>query len=112
MYKAYNLFSDNRRYPRKKAQIEIFLQVGIHLKCSGTIQDISLKGLRIIVPELFAFFKPQQAHIFQNAELAVFLPKEDLSVKGSIIWLNAIDKEIGVSIQGTTNNSKWKIFCK
>ncbi|MGC9323362.1 MAG: PilZ domain-containing protein [Desulfomonilia bacterium] len=107
---AYNFFNDRRKFERKPLKIDVHLKIGVHLKGIGLIKNVSKSGVCISSPELFAFFKPEQAHVFQSAEITIFLPSESFSVHGTVVRVDTFKDELAVTVHSTSNGQKWETF--
>ena len=111
MKNALNIFDDRRKFQRKKIKINARLNIGIHLKGTGYTQDISLEGARIRAPELFAFFKPEQAHVFEGADVTISFPKESFSIHGKVLRIDVLKEELAIRIADCSNQAMWEMYC-
>ncbi len=114
MKHAVDLFPEpreRRRYPRKSLSITVFLKVGLYVQGVGSFKDISLRGVCLASPELFALIRPEQASMFEGAVVSIDLPDESLSVHGRIIRVDVMSRELGIVIEETSDSAKWKKLC-
>ena len=112
MTKAYNLFNDRRKSLRKPFKAPVTLRLSDVIKGSGSLKDITIESACIVAPELFAFLRPEQSDVFQDAELAVSLPREALTLRGKIIRVNPFENELAIRILQTSNQEKWVELCR
>jgi len=112
MTKRYNLFNDRRKSLRKPFKAPVTLRLSNVIKGSGSLKDITIDSACIVAPELFAFLRPEQSDIFQDAELAVCLPREALNIRGKIIRVSPFENELAITILQTSNHEKWMELCR
>jgi hypothetical protein len=111
MKRKLDFAEDRRKHKRKKLRIDVQLKLGIHLKGTGYTEDISMEGVRIKSPEIFSYFKPEQTHVFESAEITMFFPREGISIHGKVVRIDAHREELSVKIIGKSSKIKWQILC-
>ncbi|MDT8271891.1 MAG: PilZ domain-containing protein [Desulfomonilia bacterium] len=107
---AYNFFNDRRKFERKPLELVVQLKIGVHLKGVGFIRNMSRNGACISSPELFAFFKPEQAHVFEDAQISISFPSESLTVEGTVIRVDVFKDEFAVQIDPSSLGQEWEPF--
>lgn len=108
----YNFFNDRRKHLRKPFKAKVMLKLTELISGYGYTKDITLDSMRIRSLELFLFFKPEQAHVFQNAPLKISMPTENLVIEGRIHLVNTGDSELIVLISKTSDPEKWNKISK
>ncbi len=111
MKREHDPIEDRRRTPRKKIVINVQLKVGIHLKGIGYTSDISEHGILVKTPEIFSFFRPELAHVFEDADLDIYFPNEDVAIQGKVTRIDAVKEELAIRIIGKSSELKWKEIC-
>jgi len=112
MKMEYNFFNDRRKILRKTYKAKVSLQLNELIKGYGYTKDISIGGVCISSPELFAFLRVEQVHQFLNLTLIVSFISESLTLQGTIIRVNAIKKELVISISQISKPNRWMWLCK
>ena len=107
---SYNFFNDRRKSERKPLEINVHLKIGVDLKGEGFIKNVSKTGACISSPELFAYFKPEQAHVFEDARISITFPSEALTVEGTVLRVDAFKDELAVLISSSSPDLEWEAF--
>ena len=104
--------NDRRNNLRKNYKSKVSLQLNEIIKGYGYTKDISIGGVCINSPDLFAFLQMEQADQFLNHTLKVSFIPEPLTVQGTIIRVNATEKELVIIISQISNLKRWRWLCK
>jgi len=103
--------NDRRNNLRKNYKSKVSLQLNEIIKGYGYTKDISIGGVCINSPELFAFLGLEQADQILNVTLEVSFISESLTLQGTIIRVNAFEKELVISISQISNPARWMWLC-
>jgi ribosomal protein S8 len=103
---------NDRKNLRKNYTSKVSLQLNEIIKGYGYTKDINIGGVCISSPELFAFLKQEQADQILNVTLEVSFISESLTLQGTIIRVNAFEKELVISISQISDPTRWMWLCK
>jgi hypothetical protein len=104
--------SDRRSKSRKNCNSKVSFQLNDFIKGDGYAKDISIGGVCINAPEFFTLLGLEKADQILNAKLVVSFIAESLILKGTIIRVNAFEKELVISISEISNPKRWMWLCK
>lgn len=103
---------ERRRYPRKEVDVVALLKVGLAHSGRGHTKDISVKGIRVDCPSLFARMTYKRAvDLFMGVQIKIVFPQESLTVEGKVRRVDPSKNELGILVERTTNDAAWLKIC-
>ena len=104
--------ADRRKNLRKNYNAKVLLKLNEVIKGYGYTIDISIGGVSVNSPDLFALLGQEKADEILKGTLEVAFIAESLTLQGTISQVNTFKKELVISISQISNPTRWMWLCK
>jgi hypothetical protein len=108
----HHLFNDRRKCLWKPLREPVKIRLGDVIKGDGYVKDIGTRGICVVSPDPFAYFRPEQADILLDKTMLVTIPRHSLTLKGTVVRINTRTNELAMVITHTSGNERWKTFSR
>ncbi len=102
---------ERRKDPRKSVNFVVLLKIGFVHQGRGHTKNISISGIRIEAPSIFARIRYDKVSELIGSPIKIAFPQESLTIQGEIVRAFPVQGEIAVSIKNTSNEMLWKKMC-